>query len=322
MSRVGSFGQISEINDHLFLSGAHVLKPDKIRQKGITCIVNATVEEPSMYLAGMDYLKIRIDDSPYARLDAYFDLVSDKIKAIKDKSGKTLVHCVAGVSRSASLVCAYLIKHEGMSLRQAYQYVKMARPIIRPNVGFWKQLIDYEKRLTGFNTVQMVPARYGCDDVPDVYIDEMRSIHPSASNPTSALSSAATFGRPFSSRSSLSSQSAANGLLSNGTDDHDGPASMTSRMSNLSLSNGSSIISSRSTQSSPLSNRLSSRYYRRGASFGGATYPGSSGHGGHNGYVGGSNPLALVGSPLKSKTKGNFFSSLYNSTTDFMFPTF
>jgi atypical dual specificity phosphatase len=320
MSRVGCFGQISEINDHLFLSGAHVLKPDKIRQKGITCIVNATVEEPSLYLAGMDYLKIRIDDSPFARLDAYFDLVADRVKATKDKSGKTLIHCVAGVSRSASLVCAYLIKYENMSLRQAYQYVKMARPIIRPNVGFWKQLIDYEKRVRGVSTVQMVPARYGCDDVPDVYIDESRAAHPSSSNSISSLSSAA-FGRPYGSagRSSLSSVSTTNGKLSNGTDDHDGPKSMGSRLSNLSLTNGSSIISSRSTQSSPLSSRLGSRYYRRGASFGGATYPGSSGHG--NGYVGGSN-LALVGSPLKSKTKGNFFSSLYNSTTDFMFPTF
>src|SRR5690349_7110230 len=99
MSRVGSFGQISEINDHLYLSGAHVLKPEKIRQKGITCIVNATVEEPSLYLSGTDYLKIRIDDHPNARLDAYFDLVADKIKQIKDQNGKTLVHCVAGVSR-------------------------------------------------------------------------------------------------------------------------------------------------------------------------------------------------------------------------------
>jgi atypical dual specificity phosphatase len=321
MSRVGCFGQISEINDHLYLSGAHVLKPDKIRQKGITCIVNATVEEPSLYLAGMDYLKIRIDDNPYARLDAYFDLVADKIKGIKDKSGKTLVHCVAGVSRSASLVCAYLIKYENMSLRQAYQYVKMARPIIRPNVGFWKQLIDYEKRLHGASTVQMVPARYGCDDVPDVYIDETRAAHPSSSNSSSTLSSA-SFGRPYGSaggRSSLSAIAATNGHLSNGTDqNHDG---LNSRLSNMSLTNGSSIISSRSTQSSPLSSRLGSRYYRRGASFGGSTFPGSSGHGG-NGYVGGSNPLALVGSPLKSKTKGNFFSSLYNSTTDFMFPTF
>ena len=52
MNRVGVFGQISEINDHLFLSGAGVLKPEKIRQKRITLIVNATTEEPATYLDG------------------------------------------------------------------------------------------------------------------------------------------------------------------------------------------------------------------------------------------------------------------------------
>jgi len=33
MSRVGLFGQISDINDHLFLSGAGVMRPEKLKQK-------------------------------------------------------------------------------------------------------------------------------------------------------------------------------------------------------------------------------------------------------------------------------------------------
>lgn len=52
MSRIGLFGQISEVTDHLFLSGAGVLKLEKLRQKKISCIVNATVEEPSTYIPG------------------------------------------------------------------------------------------------------------------------------------------------------------------------------------------------------------------------------------------------------------------------------
>jgi hypothetical protein len=58
MSRVGLFGQISEINNHLYLSGSGVLKPEKLRQKNITCIINATTEEPNAYLAGIDYMKV------------------------------------------------------------------------------------------------------------------------------------------------------------------------------------------------------------------------------------------------------------------------
>lgn len=175
INRGGSFGEISELNGHLYLSAAHVIKPEAIKRKNINFIVNATVEEPNMYLKNGDYLKIRINDHPFARLDAYFDIVADKIKINKDNGGKTLVHCVAGVSRSASLCIAYFMKYENMTLRQAFSHVKAIRPIIRPNHGFWQQLIDYELRLLGTNTVQMVPSKWGPEEpVPDLYIDELK----------------------------------------------------------------------------------------------------------------------------------------------------
>lgn len=85
-----------------------------------------------------------------------------------------LVHCVAGVSRSATLVIAYLMKFEYMSLRQAFYHVKAVRPIIRPNPGFWRQLIEYEVKLFGRNTVKLSASKWG-DDVPDVYTEELKS---------------------------------------------------------------------------------------------------------------------------------------------------
>lgn len=174
MSRVGIFGQISYINDHLYLSGAGCIKPEKIKEKQISFIVNATVEEPNINLPGIDYLRVRIEDNPYARLDAYFDQVADKIKATKDRGGKSLVHCVAGVSRSASLVIVYLIKYERMTLKQAYQYVKGRRPVVRPNVGFWQQMVNYEKKLRGTTSVQMVMTPQ-CDlPIPDLYCDDFK----------------------------------------------------------------------------------------------------------------------------------------------------
>lgn len=174
MSRVGVFGQISEITDHLYLSGAGVLKPEKLRQKQISCIINATIEEPNAYLPGIDYVKVSIEDTPFARLDQYFDVIADKIKSVKDRGGKTLVHCVAGVSRSASLCMIYLVKHERMTLRQAYHFVKSARPIIRPNVGFWKQMIEYERRFRGGASVSMMMAPECELSFPDVYCSELK----------------------------------------------------------------------------------------------------------------------------------------------------
>uniref|UniRef100_A0A7E4V417 Protein-tyrosine-phosphatase n=1 Tax=Panagrellus redivivus TaxID=6233 RepID=A0A7E4V417_PANRE len=174
MSRVALFGQISEINDHLYLSGAGVLRPERLRQKNITCIVNATTEEPTAYLPGIDCVRIRIDDNPYSNLSSYFDMVADKIKSVKDRGGRTLVHCVAGVSRSASLCIVYLVKYEKMTLRQAYHYVKSARAIIHPNVGFWKQMVDYERRLRGHATVTMIKTEYLDMPIPDVYTNELK----------------------------------------------------------------------------------------------------------------------------------------------------
>uniref|UniRef100_A0A915CPQ4 Protein-tyrosine-phosphatase n=1 Tax=Ditylenchus dipsaci TaxID=166011 RepID=A0A915CPQ4_9BILA len=174
MSRVGLFGQISEINDHLYLSGAGVFRPEKMKQKKISCVINATTEEPNAYLPGVDCVKIRIEDSPHARLDHYFDMVADKIRSVKERGGRTLVHCVAGVSRSASLCIVYLVKYERMSLRQAYHYVKSARPIIRPNIGFWKQMVEYEKKLRGHSTVSMVTVDSCPLPFPDVYSNDLK----------------------------------------------------------------------------------------------------------------------------------------------------
>lgn len=56
-----------------------------------------------------------------------------------------MVHCLAGVSRSVSLVLAYLIKHRGMSYREAYELIKGRRKIIHPNDGFIEQLKRFER---------------------------------------------------------------------------------------------------------------------------------------------------------------------------------
>lgn len=54
-----------------------------------------------------------------------------------------LVHCYAGQSRSVALVLAYLLAARGMSLSEAWQAVRAARPGAKPNSGFMQQLAGY-----------------------------------------------------------------------------------------------------------------------------------------------------------------------------------
>jgi protein-tyrosine phosphatase len=64
-----------------------------------------------------------------------------------------LVHCAAGISRSTSIVLAYLMKHEKMALKEAFILVKTQRKGVSPNKGFVKQLLRFEKELFGSNSV-------------------------------------------------------------------------------------------------------------------------------------------------------------------------
>lgn len=52
-------------------------------------------------------------------------------------------------------------RSEGLSLRQAHELVLERRPFIRPNAGFWRQLMDFEKTLFGRNSVRMVRTSSG-----------------------------------------------------------------------------------------------------------------------------------------------------------------
>ena len=58
-----------------------------------------------------------------------------------------ILYSHAGISRSSSILLAYLIKYKGMSVDEALKLAKEQRPKINPNPGFLKQLREYEEEL-------------------------------------------------------------------------------------------------------------------------------------------------------------------------------
>lgn len=172
------FPGISEILPSLHLCGAGLAMPLVLGKLGIKFVVNAAPELPDTPLPDSKplYLRVNILDKGDADLKTHFDEVADLIEEVRESDGKTLVHCVAGVSRSASLVIAYLMKHMGMSLRDAYHHVKSIRPQIRPNIGFFRQLIAYEEELRGSKSVEMIYRESLGQEIPDVYEPEYRAM--------------------------------------------------------------------------------------------------------------------------------------------------
>ncbi|KAJ8960710.1 hypothetical protein NQ318_020002 [Aromia moschata] len=58
---------------------------------------------------------------------------------------------------------------------ESYNYVKLRRTRIRPNCGFFTQLIKYEKQLYGTNSVRMVFNELVQMEIPNIYESEYRS---------------------------------------------------------------------------------------------------------------------------------------------------
>lgn len=77
-----------------------------------------------------------------------------------------LIHCQAGVSRSATIVIAYLMKHTWMTMTDAYKFVKTRRPIISPNLNFMGQLLEFEEDLNnGITPRILTPKLIGVETV-------------------------------------------------------------------------------------------------------------------------------------------------------------
>lgn len=92
------------------------------------------------------HLIIHADDHSEYDLAQYFD---EGIEFIREnlKTGNVFVHCFVGMSRSVTMVLAYMVQELKMELRAAFNHVKEKRWIAGPNEGFMRQLAAFEKKL-------------------------------------------------------------------------------------------------------------------------------------------------------------------------------
>ncbi|KAM6422908.1 dual specificity protein phosphatase 18 isoform 1-T4 [Liasis olivaceus] len=164
---------LSRITNSLFISNGEAANNKLfLYANRITTVINVSVEVVNTYFPDIYYIHVPVMDCPTARIYDFFDPVADKIHAVELNQGRTLVHCAAGVSRSSALCIAYLMKYHSLSLANAHTWVKSCRPVIRPNLGFWEQLIEYEYKLFGKTSVRMVQSPLGL--IPDLYENEVR----------------------------------------------------------------------------------------------------------------------------------------------------
>jgi len=133
----------NEIVPGLYLGGVAAAR-DKynLRRLGITNILTVAEIDP-IYPEEFNYKVVRIDDHADQDLGVFFDECIDFIEEGRSKGG-VLVHCAAGISRSATVVISYIMTVEKWGMEEAFAFVRSKRSIICPNSGFRDQLLKYE----------------------------------------------------------------------------------------------------------------------------------------------------------------------------------
>nr|KAF6455742.1 dual specificity phosphatase 13 [Rousettus aegyptiacus] len=153
--RAATLSHINEVWPNLFLGDAYAARDkSKLIQLGITHVVNVAagkfqVDTGAKFYHGLplEYYGIEADDNPFFDLSVYFLPVARYIRtALSVPQGRVLVHCAMGVSRSATVVLAFLMIYENMTLVEAIQTVQAHRDIC-PNAGFLRQLQVLDNRL-------------------------------------------------------------------------------------------------------------------------------------------------------------------------------
>ena len=119
-----------------------------LRELGVTHILNVTSHLPNHFEKdGLVYKRLPATDSCHQNLSQYFQEAFAFIDSVAEANGKVLIHCQAGVSRSATITIAYIMRKTQMSMVDAYKFVKTKRVIIAPNFNFMGQLLEFEKTL-------------------------------------------------------------------------------------------------------------------------------------------------------------------------------
>ncbi|XP_010901267.1 dual specificity protein phosphatase 13 [Esox lucius] len=154
-TKPGSSGHMDQVQPGIYIGDMYAAKDKRsLQAHNVTHVLNAAdgmfnVNTGAGFYRDADitYHGVEAYDTPSFDLSRFFYAAAEFIKtALSSPNGKVLVHCVMGLSRSSSLVLAYLMIVEDLTLVDAIQAVSANRNIC-PNAGFLEQLRELDTKL-------------------------------------------------------------------------------------------------------------------------------------------------------------------------------
>ncbi|XP_045147352.1 dual specificity protein phosphatase 5 [Echinops telfairi] len=181
-----------EILPFLYLGSAyHASKCEFLANLHITALLNVSRRTSEAHTAHLHYKWIPVEDSHTTDISSHFQEAIDFIDCVREKGGKVLVHCEAGISRSPTICMAYLMKTQQLHLKEAFDYIKQRRSVVSPNFGFLGQLLQYESEVLPSMPAPQAPSCQG-EAAGSSFLDHLQTLSPDVQGayctfPTSVL---------------------------------------------------------------------------------------------------------------------------------------
>ncbi|CAI7763828.1 unnamed protein product [Closterium sp. NIES-53] len=139
----------SRVLEHVYVGSDFVARSREVlKEAGITHVLNCVgFVCPEYFPEEINYKTLWLQDNTGEDLVCVLYDVFDYIEAVRAARGRVFIHCCQGISRSTSLVIAYLMWREGIPFGDAFKRVKALRAVANPNMGFACQLLQWQTRI-------------------------------------------------------------------------------------------------------------------------------------------------------------------------------
>lgn len=149
----GSVAQVSQLSHEIFprvyLGSVAAAEPEHIAALKITHVVNALGSHAEQCRPRVKYFSAPMMDIASFPVHMFLKPAAAWIAAAlaADPETRVLVHCLAGVSRSATLLLAHGMMAHKLRICDAYVRMQTARPQAEPNAGFRAALVQLDEHL-------------------------------------------------------------------------------------------------------------------------------------------------------------------------------
>jgi len=148
-----------KIDKYIYIGNVDTAKnKELLMQNGIKRIVNVTDNIPNFFENEFEYFNLKVEDRR-TKFKIILENLENALNFIETSKKKTLIHCNAGTSRSATILLIYIMKVKNITLKKAFEYVlnkRSTNSYTHPNIGFFQKiLLPFEKSLFNENSLTL-----------------------------------------------------------------------------------------------------------------------------------------------------------------------